>query len=56
MGALKGKREFKKWKDKKRLTRKEAILATCYICNGYEEGGVDCKGKDNCPLYQYFPY
>ena len=41
--------------DGKPLTRKQAVLAQCYVCNGEEEGGEDCLGE-SCPLYQYFPY
>jgi len=52
---LKGQVEYKKFKEGKPLTRKQAMLAQCYMCNGEEEGGVDCQGM-SCPLYQYFPY
>ena len=50
-----GGREYKKFKEGKSLTRKEAMLAQCYECNGLEESGVDCKGY-NCPLYDYHPH
>jgi hypothetical protein len=56
VGKKKGQVEYSKFKEGKPLTRKEAILAQCYICNGEEETGVDCLGGDSCPLYQYFPY
>ena len=57
MAKVKGKVEYEKFKKGNRLTRKQAILAQCYVCNGEGgEGGVDCKGIDSCPLYQYFPY
>jgi len=55
MGKTKGQSEYKKFEEGKPLTRKEAILAQCYICNGEEEGAEDCKGI-SCPLYDYFPY
>lgn len=55
MSVLKGQKEYEKFKKGDRLTRKGAILAQCYICNGEGEGGVDCQGA-SCPLYQYFPY
>jgi len=55
MALIKGQREYKKFKADARLTRKEAILAHCYICNGHKEGGEDCFGR-GCPLYRYFPY
>jgi len=55
MGKIKGQLEYRKFKDGKPLTRKEAILAQCYVCNGEEAGSEDCLGR-NCPLYQYQPY
>ena len=56
MGMFKGKSEYLKWQKGERLTRKKALLAHCYECNGQEDGGVDCLGGKTCPLYQYFPY
>lgn len=56
MGKIKGKAEYERFADGKPLTRKEAILAQCYVCNGLDEGGEDCLGGQNCPLYAYFPY
>ena len=53
---IKGARQYKLFQEGKLLTRKQAILAQCYICNGEEEGGEDCLGSETCPLYQYFPY
>lgn len=55
MGQIKGQKEFKKFKEGKPLTRKEAILAYCYDCNGAEESNEDCKTK-LCALYQYHPH
>jgi len=55
MGLIKGQTEFKKWQSGKKITRKEAMLAQCYICNGEEQSNEDCEGKQ-CPLYQYHPY
>lgn len=55
MSVIKGKLEYKKFLDGEKLTRKQAILAQCYVCNGEEEGGEDCLGC-SCPLYQYFSY
>jgi len=52
---MKGFAAYKKFLDGKQLTRKEAILAQCYVCNGLSDGGQDCKGK-SCPLYEYMPY
>ena len=55
MGKIKGQLEHRKFKEGKSLTRKEAILAQCYVCNGEEASSEDCRGRD-CPLYQYQPY
>ena len=55
MGQIKGLREYKKFENGDRLTRKQAILAQCYMCNGFEASNEDCKGR-SCPLYQYQPY
>ena len=51
----KGYKEYLKFKNGSPLTRREAILAQCFQCNGPGEGGEDCKGHD-CPLYQYMPH
>ena len=51
--TIKGAKEFKKFKEGKSLTRKQAILANCYECNGYE--AEDCLGL-SCALYEYHPY
>ena len=37
MGKIKGQLEFQKFKEGKLLTRKEAILAQCYVCNGEDD-------------------
>jgi hypothetical protein len=55
MGVIKGGKEYKKFKDGGKLTRKQAMLAMCYDCNGAEESREDCLGTD-CPLYDYRPY
>lgn len=55
MAGKKGLREYRKFKEGESLTRGEAILAQCYVCNGMDEGGEDCKDK-SCPLYQFMPY
>ncbi|MDP2735776.1 MAG: hypothetical protein Q8P12_06230 [bacterium] len=51
----KGYKEYQRFKLGERLTHKQAILAQCYVCNGLDEGGEDCRGK-SCPLYQFMPY
>ena len=55
MASKKGKKEYQMFLDGKHLTRRQAILGQCYICNGEDEGGVDCLGA-NCPLCEFFPY
>ncbi len=56
MGKIKGQQQYEKWQSGAKLTRREAMLAHCYECNGFEQGGEDCHGAKNCPLYAYFPY
>jgi len=51
---IKGAREYAKFKAGKNLTRKEAMLAQCYVCNGLEESRADCQGT-SCPLYPFRP-
>jgi len=47
---------FEKFKKGLPLTRKEAMKAQCYECNGYSfEKKDDCKGAI-CPLYQWSPW
>lgn len=55
MGAIKGQKEYTKWQEGKALTRKQAQLANCYICNGESESRVDCQGY-SCPMYLFYPY
>jgi len=55
MGMLKGEKEYRKFLEGQPLTRKEAMLAHCYQCNGLGESRADCQGY-SCPLYQYAPY
>ena len=56
MGLLKGQTEYRKWEKGKKLTRKEAMLALCYQCNGMEDSASDCRGGGFCPVYEYSPY
>lgn len=56
MGFVKGQVQYKKWKNGCKLTRREAMLANCYSCNGFEDSNVDCLGEKSCPLYQFSPY
>jgi hypothetical protein len=55
MGNIKGQKEYLKFKEGSRLTRKEAMLIMCYECNGEEEGGIDCRSQ-SCPMYQFMPF
>jgi len=55
MGRIKGQKEYAKWQSGSKLTRKQAILANCYMCDGLEDSAEDCEGR-SCPLYQYQPY
>lgn len=45
MGQIKGANFYAKFKEGKALTRKQAMLAQCYMCNGEEESAEDCQGK-----------
>lgn len=56
MGKIKGQLQYGKWQRGERLTRKGAVLAHCFVCNGFEQGAEDCLGSQNCPLYEYFSY
>lgn len=56
MGVIKGQTEHKKWEKGQRLTRRQAILANCFICNGMEDSRVDCEAEKSCPIYLYSPY
>lgn len=55
MASIKGAKEYEKFKRGELLTRKQAMLAHCYECNGLEESNCDCQGK-SCPMYQYSPF
>jgi len=51
------KSSFQKFKKHEKLTRKEAMEAQCFECNGETaEQKDDCLGKDICPLYTYSPW
>ena len=55
MSRIKGANEYAKWEKGEKLTLRQALLTQCYVCNGLDEGGKDCKGKA-CPLYPFMPY
>lgn len=50
-----GAKEYSKFKKGEPISRKEAMLAQCYVCNGMEESRADCKGK-SCPMYFWHPH
>ena len=56
MGILKGQKEYERFNEGESLTRKQAILAQCYVCNGQKDSGTDCGGEKTCPLYGHSPY
>ena len=52
----KGKLPLIRHLEGKRITRKDAIDAKCYECNGYCADGVEeCNIRD-CPLWPYSPF
>lgn len=55
MGMIKGQNHYEALIAGKKLTRKQAMLAKCYECNGLNESNHDC-GVKRCPMYQYSPY
>lgn len=56
MAKIKGEKEYRKWQEGERLSRKQAMLAHCYSCNGEGDSGKDCNGRNTCPMYQFFVY
>ena len=55
MAKIKGHVEYDRFLAGEKLSRKEAMLAHCYMCNGLEESAEDCQGK-SCPMYQFQHY
>lgn len=54
--SAKGRTDYKKFTEGKRLTPSQAIRAKCYECMaGYDDGRYDCIVYD-CPLYPFMPY
>ena len=48
-----GKSRLIKYLNGEHITRKDAIYAYCYDCQGYcEDGKVECD-QTQCPLYTY---
>jgi len=51
-----GKKEYIKFLNNEKVSRKDVILSKCYSCAGfYEDIERDC-GITTCPLYPYHPY
>jgi hypothetical protein len=51
------KSSYKKWKSGLQLSRKEAMEANCYECNGKSaELTRDCLGESSCALYLWSPW
>jgi hypothetical protein len=56
MIKARGSKEFRAFKEGKKLSLKQAILAKCFECCGnYADGKEDCLLSD-CPLYPFMPY
>ena len=55
MGQIKGQKEYEQFEKGEKLTRRQAMLANCYMCNGLEDSRADCQGK-SCPIYPFRPY
>jgi hypothetical protein len=50
------KSAYLKFKKGEQLSRKQAMAAQCYKCNGYDvESSHDCLGV-TCPLYPWSPW
>ena len=57
MGQVKGAKEYQMWEKGQNLTRKEAMLAFCYDCNGkhsLENAGVYKDDNDEI-IYKFKP-
>ncbi len=51
-----GRLEYLKHLEGKRLTRGQAVLAKCYECmGGFKDGKVSCR-VPGCPLFPWMPY
>jgi len=51
-----GRKELVKYLKGGRLTRRETILANCYMCMGYYSDGTQDCCIHTCPLYPFMPY
>ncbi len=51
------KSSYQKFMRKEHLSRKQAMEAQCYECNGYSaETKDDCLGSGSCALYEWSPW
>jgi hypothetical protein len=55
VGKIRGQSEYEKFQKGEPLSRRGALLANCYMCNGLEESNEDCRSK-GCPIYSFQPY
>ncbi len=56
-GGKMSNRAYDKWKSGGNLSRREAMDAQCWECNGNSrESRDDCLGSKSCPLYQWSPW
>jgi hypothetical protein len=54
--SYKGFKQLENYKDGKRLSPKQTILAKCAdCCCEYADGHLDC-GIQDCPCYPFMPY
>jgi len=47
---------WEKFKKGEKITRKQAIQAQCYECNGYTILKADNCHASHCPLYEWSPW
>ena len=54
----KGRSEYKRFLEGESLTRRQAIMAYCYECQGFGDSLVGSALCSNplCPLYEYSPF
>jgi hypothetical protein len=51
-----GKDELTRHLQGRKITRKEAMRAHCYMCMGYfSDGRFNCE-MPHCPIYPWMPY
>ena len=53
---IKGSKELLTFLQGQKLSYRKAILAQCYQCIGYYDGGMQDCNDELCPLYSYVPY